>query len=78
MNVGYVQMWQASLQYAVGPDLMIEGAYTGNKGTHLLNEYNFNEGIPDPKCRTEVCTPADVSFRFPDVTHGPSGHRTSA
>jgi len=43
---GYMQQWNADLQYEVLPNWMVDTAYVGSKGTHLSNVLDLNQ--PDP------------------------------
>jgi hypothetical protein len=43
---GYMQQWNADLQYEVGPNWMIDVAYVGSKGTHLANVIDQNQANP--------------------------------
>ena len=43
---GYMQQWNADLQYEVGPNWMIDLAYVGSKGTHLANVIDQNQSNP--------------------------------
>jgi len=43
---GYMQQWNADLQYEVGPNWMIDLAYVGSKGTHLANVIDQNQANP--------------------------------
>ncbi len=43
---GYMQQWNADLQYEVGPNWMIDLAYVGSKGTHLSNVIDQNQSNP--------------------------------
>jgi len=43
---GYMQQWNADLQYEVGPNWMIDLAYIGSKGTHLANVIDQNQSNP--------------------------------
>jgi hypothetical protein len=46
-NLGYVQRWNLTLQYQPIRDWLVEVAYLGNKGTHLLNlSTNLNRLAP--------------------------------
>jgi len=47
---GYMQQWNADLQYEVLPNWMVDAAYVGSKGTHLsdvldLNQLNATSGL---------------------------------
>ncbi|HYM77863.1 MAG TPA: carboxypeptidase-like regulatory domain-containing protein [Candidatus Dormibacteraeota bacterium] len=44
---GYVQQWNADLQYEVLPNWMVDAAYVGSKGTRLSNVIDFNQTNPD-------------------------------
>jgi len=51
---GYMQQWNADLQYEVLPNWMVDAAYVGSKGTHLsdvldLNQLDPNTGPPYPQ-----------------------------
>src|SRR5271157_219256 len=46
---GYMQQWNADLQYEVQPNWMIDLAYVGSKGTHLANVIDQNQSNPDRK-----------------------------
>lgn len=43
---GYMQQWNADLQYEVLPNWMVDAAYVGSKGTHLDDVLDLNQ--PDP------------------------------
>jgi hypothetical protein len=43
---GYMQQWNADLQYEVLPNWMVDTAYVGSKGTHLADVLDRNQ--PDP------------------------------
>jgi len=43
---GYMQQWNADLQYEVGPNWMIDLAYVGSKGTQLPNVIDKNQANP--------------------------------
>jgi hypothetical protein len=43
---GYMQQWNADLQYEVGSNWMIDLAYVGSKGTHLANVIDQNQANP--------------------------------
>ena len=43
---GYMQQWNADLQYELGPNWMIDLAYVGSKGTHLANVIDQNQANP--------------------------------
>jgi hypothetical protein len=43
---GYMQQWNANLQYEVAPNWMIDLAYVGSKGTHLANVIDQNQSNP--------------------------------
>ena len=43
---GYMQQWNADLQYEVLPNWMVDAAYVGSKGTHLADVLDQNQ--PDP------------------------------
>lgn len=43
---GYMQQWNADLQYEVLPNWMVDAAYVGSKGTHLSDVLDRNQ--PDP------------------------------
>ena len=44
---GYMQQWNADLQYEVLPNWMVDAAYVGSKGTHLSNVIDLNQVNPD-------------------------------
>jgi hypothetical protein len=44
---GYMQQWNADLQYEVLPNWMVDAAYVGSKGSHLSNVIDFNQTNPD-------------------------------
>lgn len=44
---GYVQQWNADLQYEVLPNWMVDTAYVGSKGTHLSNVIDLNQTNPE-------------------------------
>ncbi len=43
---GYMQQWNADLQYEVGPNWVIDLAYVGSKGTRLANVIDRNQANP--------------------------------
>jgi hypothetical protein len=43
---GYMQQWNADLQYELGPNWMIDLAYVGSKGTHLPDAINLDQPNP--------------------------------
>ncbi len=43
---GYMQQWNADLQYEVLPDWMVDAAYVGSKGTHLSDVIDLNQQDP--------------------------------
>jgi hypothetical protein len=43
---GYMQQWNADLQYEVLPNWMVDAAYVGSKGTHLANVIDLNQQDP--------------------------------
>jgi len=43
---GYMQQWNADLQYEVLPNWMVDTAYVGSKGTHLSNVLDLNQADP--------------------------------
>jgi hypothetical protein len=44
--IPYVQQWSLHIQRSIGKDLVVEVAYTGTKGTHLLGIVDINEAYP--------------------------------
>ena len=43
---GYMQQWNADLQYEVLPNWMVDAAYVGSKGTHLADVLDRNQQDP--------------------------------
>jgi len=43
---GYMQQWNADLQYEVLPNWMVDAAYVGSKGTHLSDVLDLNQDNP--------------------------------
>jgi len=43
---GYMQQWNADLQYEVLPNWMVDAAYVGSKGTHLADVLDLNQQDP--------------------------------
>jgi hypothetical protein len=43
---GYMQQWNADLQYEVLPNWMVDAAYVGSKGTHLSDVLDRNQVDP--------------------------------
>jgi hypothetical protein len=43
---GYMQQWNADLQYEVLPNWMVDAAYVGSKGTHLSDVRDLNQADP--------------------------------
>lgn len=56
MRLGLVDAWNATVQYQLTKTMSVEGAYVGNKGTHVFSDngpdYNLNQatlnGYSDP------------------------------
>ena len=44
---GYVQSWHVTIQHQLAKDLMIEAAYVGNKGTHIMILADYNQAAPN-------------------------------
>jgi hypothetical protein len=42
----YVQQWNAGVQYEFTPQLVLETAYVGSKGTHLKGFHDANQSVP--------------------------------
>ena len=67
-QVPYVQNWNLSVQREVLPNTLVEVAYVGSKGTHLLGEVDINQ-VP---LATRFANPtADVNAIRPYVGYGP-------
>jgi hypothetical protein len=47
-DIGYSQQWNLNIQREVAKDWLVELAYSGTKGTHLLNRYEDNYSPPGP------------------------------
>ena len=45
---GYLQHWQFSLERELRTGLMVEAAYVGSKGTHLITRNPENQPLPGP------------------------------
>ena len=44
---GYVQSWHFTVQQQVTPTLVVDVAYVGNRGTHLMILADYNQAIPN-------------------------------
>lgn len=42
----YMQDWNLNVQFEISPNQMIEAAYVGSEGTHLLRQFNLNQPRP--------------------------------
>ncbi|NWF85126.1 MAG: TonB-dependent receptor [Bryobacteraceae bacterium] len=47
-DIGYGQQWNLNIQREVAQDWLVELAYSGSKGTHLLARYEDNYSPPGP------------------------------
>jgi hypothetical protein len=47
-DIGYAQQWNLNLQREVANNWLVELAYSGSKGTHLLMRYEDNYSPPGP------------------------------
>ena len=47
-SIGYGQQWNFNIQREIAKDWLLEVAYTGSKGTHLLMRYEDNYSPPGP------------------------------
>ncbi|MEO7653784.1 MAG: carboxypeptidase regulatory-like domain-containing protein [Bryobacteraceae bacterium] len=61
---GYVQQWNATTQYLITTDTILEVAYHGSKSTHLASILNYNETSPFP------AQPPDFRLNLPFPTLG--------
>ena len=66
---GYMQQWNADLQYEVLPNWMVDAAYVGSKGTHLsnvidLNQVNPETGPPYPQFASILFVEADANSSY--------------
>lgn len=48
----YMQAWNLTIERELTPDLALELAYMGSKGTHLGRRYDVNQPLRDPAART--------------------------
>ncbi len=44
---GYVQSWHFTVQQEITPSLVIDAAYVGNRGTHLMILGDYNQAVPN-------------------------------
>ena len=44
---GYVQSWHFTVQQEITPTLVIDAAYVGNRGTHLMILADYNQAVPN-------------------------------
>jgi len=44
---GYVQSWHFTVQRQITPTLVIDAAYVGNRGTHLMILADYNQAVPN-------------------------------
>jgi len=42
----YVQNWNLSIQHQITPTTLLDIAYVGNKGTHLIGQVDINQPLP--------------------------------
>jgi len=66
---GYMQQWNADLQYEVLPNWMVDTAYVGSKGTHLsnvldLNQVDPNTGPPYPQFASILFVDSSASSTY--------------
>jgi hypothetical protein len=43
---GYAQQWNVNVQHQLGRDFMVEAAYVGTHGTHLMMKQDINQALP--------------------------------
>jgi len=48
LRPAFIQQWNFSLEYQFSNSLSVNGAYVGQKGTHLVDPREFNQPLPDP------------------------------
>jgi len=65
---GYVQEWNLDNQFSITPNLVVDIAYVGNKGTRLPNLIPINQAVPGP---------GDVQSRRPFPNFGSLNFRLS-
>ena len=68
---GYVQSWHLTLQREVAKNLIVEAAYVGNKGTHIMILGDYNQSRPNAvgenlslQARRPVSTFGNVEVAF--------------
>jgi len=44
---GYVQSWHFTVQQQITPSLVLDVAYVGNRGTHLMILADYNQAVPN-------------------------------
>ncbi|MDQ6679330.1 MAG: TonB-dependent receptor [Acidobacteriota bacterium] len=44
---GYVQSWHFTVQQQITPTLVVDAAYVGNRGTHLMILADYNQAVPN-------------------------------
>jgi hypothetical protein len=77
---GYVQQWNFTLQYSPWDNWLVEGAYLGNKGTHLqtLQGFNLNQLAPQYLSLGNALNQQVANPFFGIVSSGPLGTTTVA
>ncbi|MPZ19485.1 MAG: TonB-dependent receptor plug domain-containing protein [Luteitalea sp.] len=44
----YVQQWHLTTEFQLAPNLVLQAAYVGNKGTDMARAYDINQAAPGP------------------------------
>jgi hypothetical protein len=64
---GYVQEWNLDQQYSITPNLVLDVAYVGNKGTKIPDVIPINQAVPganpDPQTRRPYQNFGSITYR---------------
>jgi carboxypeptidase family protein/TonB-dependent receptor-like protein len=68
-QAGRVQSWFASVQREIGPNMLLDAAYVGNKGDNLLLLANYNQARPNNAAGTISLQARRPIADFSDITY---------
>jgi hypothetical protein len=68
-HAGMVQSWYASVQRELGPRMLLDLAYVGNKGSDLLLIANYNQAVPNNAAGTIPLASRRPIQSFGDITY---------
>ncbi|HMD34467.1 MAG TPA: TonB-dependent receptor [Vicinamibacterales bacterium] len=75
-HAGHVQSWYASVQRELGPRMLLDLAYVGNKGDDLLLIANYNQAVPNNAAGTIPLAARRPIQSFGDITDVFNGGRS--